>query len=188
MKLLSKSHLNLYHLDRNLRWQIGHSRKVNVTKASEVAEKLQGSLRSWERTQVTFLTRYRHHSIMNNILWNLLALSEVLLPAISNTCVPWWGFRQSNRSVGQRKSGQHMSLTAPREAPGNGNVPSVWQTKPGVPTTNYSCQSPKGWELEPPRKDPAFSLCRGSSGSTSSSHLESLYNPAAHKCAPGTPW
>lgn len=49
---------------------------------------------------------------MNSILWNLLVLSEVLLPAISNTCVPWWGFRQSNRSVGQRKSGQHMSVTS----------------------------------------------------------------------------
>lgn len=97
----------------------------------------------------------------------------MLLPAISNTCVPWRGFRQSNRSVGERKSGQHMSLTSPQRTSWNWECSQCVTNKSrGFSLQTAHVQSPKGGRLEPHRKDPDFSLCRGSSGSTSFRHLE----------------
>lgn len=192
IKLSSKSHLNLYHLGRNLRWQI---------RTQQESECEQGKRSSWRALGITkvsgrdtghipdTLQPPQHHGQHSLKPLSLLAVSEVLLPAISNTCVPWRGFRQSNRSVGERKSGQHMSLTSPQRTSWNWECSQCVTNKSlGFSLQTAHVQSPKGGRLEPHRKNPDFSLCRGSSGSTSFSHLEGLCCPAANKCAPGTPW
>lgn len=83
---------------------------------------------------------------MNNSLkpLSLLVASEVLLPAISNACVPWWGFRQRNRSVGERKSGQHMSLTSTQRTSWNWECSQcVTNKNPGLPLQTAHVNHPE---------------------------------------------